>query len=125
MKSINEVTLLGHVGQDPKVRPSESEVPVCNFSIATNEVFTKGDQEEQRTTWHSIIAWKNLAETCHKFLDKGSRVLVRGRLQTRDIEVEDEKRTKVEVVAAYVVFLDGRKEPATGSAEMTDEDIPF
>ena len=124
MKSINEVTLLGHLGQPPTLRHTQSGLPVCNFSVATNEVFTNGNEKQERTTWHSVIAWKNLAETCQKFLDKGSRVLVRGRLQTRDYELEGQKRTKVEVVATYVVFLDPKKE-SVGSGEVIDDDIPF
>ena len=124
MKSINEVTLLGHLGQDPKLDFTESNIPVCNFSIATNEVFTKGNEKQERTTWHSIITWRALAFLCEKLLKQGSRVLVRGRLQTREYEFEGQKRTKVEVVAIYVVFLDP-PDPVAGAAENPDEDIPF
>ena len=58
MKSVNQVTLIGHLGKAPDLWETQAGVPVCNFSLATNEVFTQGDKKEERTTWHAIIAWQ-------------------------------------------------------------------
>ncbi len=125
MKSINDVTLLGHTGHKPELTNTKGG-PVCRFSLATNEVFMKGDKQEERTTWHSIIAWKSLAEVCAKSLDKGSRVLVRGRLQSRDYEYQGEKRTRIEIVAGQIIFLDPKKESAgSGADEVVNDGVPF
>jgi single-strand DNA-binding protein len=62
MKSINEVTILGHLGQQPTTRKTSARIPVCNFSVATHDSVIKGTEKQERTTWHSVIAWNALAE---------------------------------------------------------------
>jgi single stranded DNA-binding protein len=82
-KSVNKVILVGNVGKDPEVRHSQSGTPVANFSLATNERFKdRNDEWQERTEWHSIVAWKRLAEIVGEYVAKGSKVYVEGKLQT-------------------------------------------
>src|ERR1700687_4593589 len=73
-KSINKVILVGNVGKDPEVRYSKSGTPVANFSLATNERFKdRNDEWQERTEWHSIVAWQRLAEIVGEYVAKGSK----------------------------------------------------
>jgi single-strand DNA-binding protein len=74
-RSVNKVILVGNVGKDPEVRYSASGTPVANFSLATNEKFKdRNDQWQERTEWHSIVAWKRLAEIVGEYGAKGSKL---------------------------------------------------
>jgi hypothetical protein len=76
-KSVNKVILVGNVGKDPEVRYSQSGTPVANFSLATNERFKdRNDEWQERTEWHSIVAWQRLAEIVGEYVAKGSKVYV-------------------------------------------------
>ena len=82
---LNEVTLLGRLGRDPEIRHLNNGDPVANMSVATSEKWrnkNSGDMEE-RTEWSRVVAFGHAAEFAQKYLAKGSRVLVRGKLQTR------------------------------------------
>src|SRR5580700_6901537 len=82
-KSVNKVILVGNVGKDPEVRYSPSGTAVANFSLATNERFKDRNGEWQdRTEWHSIVAWQRLAEIVGEHVRKGTKVYVEGKLQT-------------------------------------------
>jgi single stranded DNA-binding protein len=82
-KSVNKVILVGNVGQDPEVKYTASGVPVAKVSIATNERFKgKNDQWQDRTEWHSVVAWQRLAEIVGEYVHKGSKLYVEGKLQT-------------------------------------------
>jgi single stranded DNA-binding protein len=86
-KSVNKVILVGNVGKDPEVRYSQSCTPVANFSLATNERFKdRNDEWQERTEWHSIVAWQRLAEIVGEYVAKGSKVYVEGKLQTTSWE---------------------------------------
>jgi single stranded DNA-binding protein len=79
-RSVNKVILVGNVGKDPEVRYSASGTPVANFSLATNEKFKdRNDQWQERTEWHSIVAWKRLAEIVGEHVAKGSKLYVEGK----------------------------------------------
>jgi len=105
--SVNRVTLVGRLGNDPDLRQTPSGTSVATFSIATNERWNdrKGERQE-RVTWHRIVAWNKLAETCGEFLKKGRQVYVEGRIQYRDwMDKENNKRTTTEIVVTNVTFL--------------------
>ena len=84
--SVNKVILLGNLGRDPEVRYTQSGTAVANFSVATSERRGRGDQAQERTEWHNIVAWDKLAQLCERLLRKGSKVYVEGRLQTRPFD---------------------------------------
>ena len=92
MAGINKVILVGHLGRDPEMRYTQSEVAVCSFSLATSETYRDRNSDEKvtQTEWHNIILWRKLAETAGKYLRKGSQVYIEGKLRTR--KWEDQKR---------------------------------
>src|SRR6476659_359240 len=146
-KSVNKVILVGRLGRDPELKYTASGVPFCRFSLATDDSWNdKGTGERQeRTEWHSIVAWDRLAEICNQYLTKGKLVYIEGKLQTREWDdQEGNKRRTTEVVARDMVMLGGntgegagggqrRAESAEGgsgsvsssTSTITDDDIPF
>jgi single-strand DNA-binding protein len=150
-KSVNKVILVGNLGKDPEVKYTPSGVPVAKFSLATNERFKdKAGEWQDRTEWHSIVAWQRLAEIVGEYVSKGSKVYIEGRLQTSNWEDRQsgEKKYRTEIVAWDLVLLGGgnggqgggsradqRDTPASNQglhhregfsqSEITDEDIPF
>jgi single-strand DNA-binding protein len=109
MASVNKVILIGNLGNDPELKYTPSNRPVCNLSLATNEVFKdKSGQRQERTEWHRVTVWGEQGETCSKYLTKGRSVYVEGRLQTRSWDDKDgKKRYSTDIVADRVVFLGG------------------
>jgi single-strand DNA-binding protein len=107
----NSVRLLGHLGEDPKVRRLESGKSVANFSIATNEVYRDSRGEKQNeTTWHRLVAWGKQAEIAEKYLKKGSEITIEGKLTNRSWEDKDgEKHYITEVVVNSLLMLDKNK----------------
>jgi single-strand DNA-binding protein len=152
-RSVNKVTLIGHLGKDPELKYTPNNVPVATFSVATTERFKDRDGNWQdRTEWHNIVAWQRTAEIAHEYLKKGRQVYIEGRLQTRswDDKNTGEKKYRTEVVVTDMVLLGGAREtegapsrsrPAAAGAnnidqrgpdydsapgtQITDDDIPF
>jgi len=109
--SLNKVLLIGNVGRDPEMRYLQSGEPVTTFSVATNRRWTAGDgQPREETEWHNVVAWRKLAEQCNEYLNKGRKVYIEGRLQTRswDDQATGQKRFRTEVIADRMVMLDSR-----------------
>lgn len=144
-KSVNKVILVGNVGKDPEVRYSQSGTPVANFSLATNERFKgRNDEWQERTEWHSIVAWQRLAEIVGEYVSKGSKIYVEGKIQTSSWEDRQsgERKYRTEIVARELLLLGPRENGGgdhqsptsddhedqrsqTSSSESVDEDIPF
>lgn len=106
--SLNSVTLVGNLGNDPELRYTTTGTAVCNMSIATSEQ-SKDDEGNYNdvTEWHRIVAWGKTAEFIGTHIKKGKKVIVTGRLQTRSWEDKDAvKRYSTEIVAAQVIHLD-------------------
>lgn len=121
MGSVNKVILIGNLGADPEIKYTPSSQAVCNFSIATTEAWKDKDgAKQEKTEWHRIVVWRELAENCSKYLSKGRSVYVEGKLQTRSYEKDGIKRYTTEVVAHSVVFLGvgkGEREQGDDSSE--------
>ncbi len=109
-RSVNKVILIGNLGADPELRHTPGNVPVVNFTVATNESWVNRDgAREERTEWHRVVAWRKLAEICNEYLRKGTQVYIEGRLQTRTWEDQGgQKRYMTEIVADEMVILGGR-----------------
>jgi single-strand DNA-binding protein len=106
--SVNKVVLIGNLGADPEVRYTPGGQAVANFNIATSESWlNKQGNREERTEWHRIVAWGKLAELCGQYLNKGRKVYVEGRLQTRSFDKDGVTRYITEIKAQDVQFLDG------------------
>ncbi len=117
-RSVNQVTLMGNLTRDPELRQTPNGQNVCGFSIALNRSYKDSSGEWQEATdYVDIVAWGPLGERVSQYLSKGRRVLVQGRLQSRSWEQEGQKRSKVEVIANDVTFLDGRGVEANESGD--------
>ena len=86
---MNKVFLIGNLTRDPEMRSTQSGVPVCNFSIAVNRRFRNAQTGQQETDFLNIVAWRQLAELCGRYLTKGRKVAVTGSIQTRTYEAQD------------------------------------
>ena len=104
--SLNRSQLIGNLTRDPEVRMAGAS-KVATFGVATS--FSWKDQNGERkekTEFHSVVAWRKLAEICEQYLKKGAKVYIEGRMQTRDWEGEDGvKRYKTEIVAENMIML--------------------
>lgn len=108
-RSVNQVTLMGNLTRDPEVRSTPSGQSVCSFSLALNRAYRdKNDQWQEATDYVDVVAWGPLGERVAQYLSKGRRALVQGRLQSRSWEQDGQKRSKLEVLASDVTFLDSR-----------------
>lgn len=107
MKGVNQVVLLGRLGNDPELKSVGSGSQVATFSLATSQVWTdKSGQKQEKTEWHRVVVWNKLAEVASKYLNKGSSCFVRGRLSTRSWTTEGgEKRYSTEIVAEDIQFM--------------------
>ena len=106
---MNKCIICGNLGKDPELTYTQTGNAVCKFSVAVNEKWTDSAGEKQeKTEWFNCVAWRGLAETCGKYLEKGRQVLIEGKIQTRSWE--DDKgvtRYMTELVAREVQFLGG------------------
>lgn len=107
-KSINQVILMGNLTRDPELRTTPSGQNVCSFSLAVNRSWQGSDgQAQEAVDYFDVTAWGKLGELVNQYLAKGRKCLVMGRLSQRSWEQDGQKRSKVEVVANDVTFLDG------------------
>lgn len=115
MVGVNKVILIGNLGKDPELRYTPSGQPVATFSLATSERWTdRNGQRQDRTEWHTVVAWGKLGELVNQYLSKGRSAYVEGRINTRSWDDKDgNKRYKTEIVALQVQFL-GATGPSTG-----------
>lgn len=133
-RSLNKVLLIGNVGKDPEIRYTPAGVPVAQFSLATNETWRdKEGQLQESTEWHTIVAWRNLAELAERHIQRGTRLFVEGRIRSRSYEDSSgTKRYVFEIIADSIILLDGRKEQGTSSppdtppeSSSSGDDVPF
>lgn len=122
-RSLNKVTLIGNVGKDPELRYTSTGVAVANFTLATNEQWKDGDGNmQERTEWHTIVAWKRLAEICGEYLKKGKKVYIEGRLQYRNYDDKNGvKRYVTEVVAQSMIMLDSKGAGASSTPDAEEQ----
>lgn len=115
-RSVNQVIMMGNLTRDPELRQTPSGQSVVSFSLALNRSYKDQSGEWQEATdYIDVSAWGPLAERVAQYMTKGRRCLVQGRLQSRSWEQDGQKRSKVEVLANDVTFLDGRGEGGEGS----------
>ena len=141
MRSVNRVVLLGNLGGDPELKTTPAGVSVATFSLATNESWTdkNSGEKQEKVEWHRIVVWRKLAEVCNEHLQKGSKVYLEGKLQTRTWDDNNgQKHYMTEVIAHDIVFLDRAGEggggwipkdeeapPVTYQEEKCADDLPF
>ncbi len=147
MSSLNKVMLIGNLGRDPEIRYTPDGTQVATFSLATGETWTdKNGTRQERTEWHTVVAWNKTADIAKRFLTKGRQVFIEGRIRSREYTDRDGiKRYKTEIIAGNLVLLGSRapysesgaqpmepsgppapeSEAPFGDAGITDSDIPF
>ncbi|WP_372936718.1 single-stranded DNA-binding protein [Mariniphaga sediminis] len=108
----NSVRLIGHLGDNPKVRKLDSGKTVANFSIATNEIYyDQSGKKVSETTWHRLVAWGRQAEVVENYLKKGSEIALEGKLTNRSYEDKNgEKQYISEIVVNSLMMLDKKSE---------------
>jgi single-strand DNA-binding protein len=124
MAGLNKVVLIGNLGRDPEIRHSQQGLAVVNFSIATSEQWTDkntGDRQE-KTEWHNIVVFGKQAETCAKYLSKGSQIFIEGRLQTRNYEKEGQTHYRTEIVVSNFQFLGEKQDNSGGGGQKLDSE---
>ncbi len=135
---MNKVILIGNLTRDPELSTTNNGVSVCRFSIAVQRRFSSQEGGAQ-ADFFNIVVWRGQAENCHKFLKKGSKCAVVGRLQNSSYEAQDgTKRYATDVVAEEVEFLgskpnDGETLPKNDSTDggtsdlepIDDDSLPF
>lgn len=105
---MNKVILIGNLTRDPEITTTNSGVSVCRFAIAVPRRF-QNSEGERETDFINIVVWRGQAENCHKFLKKGSKCAIVGRIQTSSYDGNDgNKRYVTEVVADEVEFISTR-----------------
>jgi len=129
--SINKVILIGNLGKDPEIRHLESGVSVANYPIATSEVYKdrKTGEKVTQTEWHNIVLWRGLAEISEKYLKKGDKVYIEGKLRTRSWQdQEGNNRYTTEVIADNLTLLgknsDNRQENTTSENTGNESKAP-
>ena len=108
-RTINHVTLLGRVGADPELRSTKSGTAVVQLRLATDRHSKSNETTE--TDWHSVVVWGKTAEAVARYVCKGDRVHVTGRLQQHSWQTDSgERRSRTEVHSSEVIFLDSRND---------------
>jgi single-strand DNA-binding protein len=110
-RGVNKVILIGNLGGDPEVRFTPDGTAVANFSLATSESWKdRSGERQERTEWHRLVLWRQLAEIAKNYLRKGSKIYVEGKLQTRSWDDQSgQKRYTTEVVVNEMEMLDSRE----------------
>jgi single-strand DNA-binding protein len=132
---VNKVILIGNLGADPELKFVPSGDAVMKLRLATTERFKdKAGNKQEKTDWHTVVMFGKRAEALNKLLQKGSRLAVEGRIQTRSWEDKDgSKRYATDIVANDLELLDSKRDggqrqeqaPAYGAGAADDTDIPF
>lgn len=124
--NLNKAMLIGNLTRDPEIKTTPSGQTVATFSIATNLVWTdQSGQQQKKTEFHNIVAWRKLADICSKYLRKGSKAYVEGRLQTTDWTGQDGvKRYRTEIVLENMIMLDTKNTSGGNSSYNLPEDLP-
>jgi single-strand DNA-binding protein len=113
---LNKIMLIGNLGRDPELNVTSDGTPVTKFSLAVNRnTKTSTGEKKEETEWFNVVAWRQLAEICERYLHKGSKVYIEGRLtQRKYTDREGIQRTSVEVIANDMQMLDS-KSASSGS----------
>ncbi len=116
--TLNKVMLIGHLGDNVKMHYFDGGGCIGRFPLATNEVYTNKTSGEKvtNTDWHNVVVRNKAAEICEKYLSKGDKVYIEGRIKTRKWQDQDQKdRYTTEVNVDEFTFLTTKKSEVTGS----------
>ena len=143
--SMNKVILMGNLGKAPEIRTLDSGVVMCRFPIATSETYKnrKSGEKTSHTEWHNVVLWRGLAEVAEKYLNKGDKILIEGRIRSRSWEDKEsgQMRFITEILADQMQMIgsvkrnsssedfDTAQEPTESFIQESpieqEEDLPF
>ncbi len=119
--SLNKVQLIGNVGKDPEVRYLDSGVAVATFPLATTDrayTLANGTQVPERTEWHNIVLWRGLAETAEKYVHKGDKLYIEGKIRSRSYDDQNGvKRYVTEIFGDNMEMLTPRNVQPAASVQ--------
>ncbi len=124
---LNKVQIIGNITQDVELRQTPNGQNVCSLSIATNRSWTDGSgMKQEQAEFHNVVLWGKLSEIAGQYLQKGKKVYIEGRLQTRNWEAQDgTKRYRTEIVGENMIMLSGAGEANNmGSSKPMTNDTP-
>ena len=144
-RSLNKVMLIGNVGNDPDVRTTSSGTPIANMSLATTRKWKDGSGEQkEKTEWHRLTVWGKLVDVVERYVKKGDRLYVEGRIEYSESESDGQKKYWTDVNVVEMVMLgspgaggqggggrgggfQGDSSPAADPPPIseTDDDLPF
>ena len=127
-RGVNKVILVGNLGQKPEMRYTATQTAVANLSIATTESWKDKESGENRdkTEWHRVVFFGNLAEIAEKYLDKGSSIYVEGKIQTRKWQDKDgNDRYTTEILGNQLTMLGSRNTSDPSMNQDNNSDTPF
>ena len=124
-RSVNRVILVGNAGSDPDVRETPSGSTVAHLSLATNRVFQQNGQDQRKTEWHRLTFWAGAAQTVEKWVSKGTRMYVEGRIEYGSYDRDGVTIPTADVIVQEFVFLDQRPtaEAAAGDLALEESSI--
>jgi single-strand DNA-binding protein len=120
----NKIILIGNLTKDPELRYTPQGTPVTSFRLAVNSKYKQSDEIKQETMFIDNVVFGKQAESCSKFLSKGSPVLVEGRLQERRWESNGQQKSKFEVIAQTVRFLSRRGSVQDAASGGEGDNVP-
>ena len=132
---MNKITIIGNLTKAPELRSTQDGTPVCGFTVAVNRQKTKNNPDPG-ADFFNVNAWRGLGENCAKYLDKGRKVAVSGRISLRTWEKDGKHGASLEVLAEDVEFLSSRTadattapapqiDPESGFAVVEPDDLPY
>ena len=126
---MNKVILMGNLGKAPETRTLESGVVMCRFPIATSETYKnrKSGQKTSHTEWHNIVLWRGLAEVAEKYLNKGDKILIEGRIRSRSWEDKEsgQMRFITEILADKMKMIGSVNKSSEDFSETKDSSASF
>jgi single-strand DNA-binding protein len=140
MKSLNKCQLIGNLGKEPEIIHFENGNNLAKFSVATSESYkTQDGQNAESTTWHNVVAWGKLADVIEKWVKKGDKVFIEGKMTNRSWEDKDgNKRSTYELVVQDIILLTPKKpgapsenvqetrmQKAPEATAESEDDLPF
>ncbi|MDD3302718.1 MAG: single-stranded DNA-binding protein [Candidatus Gracilibacteria bacterium] len=121
---LNKSQIIGRLTSDIELRTTPNGQNVTSFSVATNRTWVDGSgMKQEQAEFHNVVLWGKLAEIASQYLQKGRRVFIEGRLQTRAWEAQDgSKRYKTEIIGDNMIMLDSNTStPSSGDSDYSSE----
>ena len=123
---MNSVILIGRIGKDPELKQTASGQSVCNCSLATSESFkNKAGEKQEKTDWHNLQIWGTSADTFAKWVKKGDRIGIEGKISYRQWDDKDgNKKYATEIIVARFEFLNDKKKDPSNDPKTDNQSAP-